>query len=70
MKRSHVHVSAADLERASAAVTAESEATCCHAASDKHWVTDPQGTVLWTQGQDNGRTGLRPVTMISGAWMR
>jgi lactoylglutathione lyase len=35
---------------ADAALLDEGATTCCYAASDKHWVTDPQG-IAWEQFQ-------------------
>ena len=59
MKRFHVHVHVADLDKsigfystmfgAAPAATAlfdEGQTTCCYARSEKHWVTDPTG-IAW-----------------------
>ena len=34
------------LAQADVSVTAQKDASCCYAKSDKHWITDPQG-VAW-----------------------
>lgn len=37
---------AAQLKQANPEVTAEADAACCYAVSDKHWVQDPSG-IAW-----------------------